>query len=476
MARCAWLFLVGCLLCALPLRSGTRESWSEDYAAIKKEFVPKLAAFAEWCGSVRLNLERDRACEAVLHFDANHEGARKALKHVQQRDGTWVVPEKRPESKNQGNAMKECLKRRAELVAGWRDAIVALEGRYRTVLSPAERESLYADLLLVDPDDAGSRAVVGEVKRDEEWVLAETVTAKERRAFLKETIRKATAEAPEPTPTEFKPLEQTLGIPWSAHIQVPGVRVLSSGSPDEARRIARMCSATAEVFRTLTGAEIGLPDGFTVYLMTAEDMRDKFLASWPGWSDEERARMKSWAGSGVPGDVHIARWDADEPRRLDGSVRHVLGLLTLLNFQYDHQRCAWAWEGLGLYLTRELVGTRYTWYSTGPSTGDPESKELLGKLMMSDVNWMNECFQRAKRNKSVKAAALCERKIDQFGVDDVLTSYALAAYLVEGQGQHLRAVLTGIGTEGAAKSLSGVLQMDLDQLDRRLLRWLGERK
>lgn len=168
------------------------------------------------------------------------------------------------------------------------------------------------------------------------------------------------------------------GIAWTALLGNARVRVLSSGGIEEARKVATMCSAAADVFKQISGASQDLPKDFTVYLMTTPVARDSFIGGWPGWSAEERTRLKTWAGSGVPGDVHIARWDADEPRRLDGAVRHVLGLLTLLNFGYDHQKCAWAWEGVGLYLTRELVGTRYTWYSTGPSyIGDSESKELL---------------------------------------------------------------------------------------------------
>lgn len=95
--------------------------------------------------------------------------------------------------------------------------------------------------------------------------------------------------------------------------------------------------------------------------------------------------------------------------------------------------------------------------------------------MMTDVNWMNECFQRAKRNKSPKIAALCERRIHQFGVDEILTANAFAAYLIEGRPGTQRRVQTHRG-EGSAKALAAALDVDMDKLDQRFVRWMSERK
>jgi hypothetical protein len=255
------------------------------------------------------------------------------------------------------------------------------------------------------------------------------------------------------------------------------VRVIGTCSPEEARKCAVMCHAAASVFRAVTGAEYDLPPDFTVYLLTNPTDRDTFISKWPGWSDDDRAALRNWAGTGMPkNEPHVARWDVDEAKRLDGAVRHTLGLMTLWNFDFDHRQAAWIWEGFGLYLTRELVGTRYTWYGSGPTTGDPDAKELLGRLMLSDVNWMNEAYQRAKRGKAQPLEKLFERKIDQLGVDDVLLSYAFSAYLVEGRADELPQVFHELHAKGSAAAVSAALGIDLASVDKRLVRWLSERK
>jgi hypothetical protein len=443
----------------------------------RKDLAAKLGALADWCATAKLYAERDKVYETLLRFDPANEQAHRGLKHSQQRDGTWTVPDKRPESRNYNNGrLDECVEKRRAVAGEFRERALALLEFYAKDLPPGARQQVVDDALAIDPDDPATRELAGEVKRDDVWVLEETVAGKERRAALKDLIASTAAAVPAPSGVEPAAHEKTLGVTWTAAIATPSVRVLSTGPLDEAKKVAVMCSTADAVFRAVSGAKQASPKGLTIYLLTNQASRDAFLGAWPGWSADERARLKTWAGAGVPGDIHHARWDADAPRRLDGAVRHVIGLLTLLNFGYDHQKCAWAWEGVGLYLTRELVGTRYTWYSTGPTTGDAESKELLGKLMMQDVNWMNEAYQRAKRGKMPKLEALCARRIDQFGVDEVLASYALAAYLIEGRPDEFGEVEKRIAKDGSAKALSSALGADLAALDAKLVRWLSERK
>lgn len=464
------------LLCCTLLSSLSRAQGSQDadLAAARKAAVSQLETFVEWTATAKLYLERDKAWEAILRLDSNNEAAHKGLKHQRNRDGSWKVPEKPPLSKNFSKDLSECTRRRLEVAAAYRRDLVALCDAHS--LAPAARRALYEDLLAIEPDDEASRALLGEARRDDTWVLQETVASKSRRGELKALVKELVGAVSAPSTIEPREREKPLGVTWTACVATPKVRVFSSGAADEARNVAIQCTAAVELFRKLTAAPKDVPDVVDIYLLTTPAARDAFLAAWPGWTAEERARMKSWAGNGLPNEIHHARWDADAPRRLDGAVRHMLGLLTLYNFGFDHQKCAWAWEGFGLYLTRELVGTHFTWYSTGPTSGDAESKELLGKLMMGDANWMNEAFQRSKRGKGTKIEALATRSIDKFGVDDVLTAYALAAYLLEGRADAVGPLYAAIGASGADKALAEVLQLSPAELDARLVRWMGERK
>ena len=445
-----------------------------DVAAARGATVLLLEEFVAYTGTAKLYLERDRAWEAIVRLDPANEAAHKGLKHTKNRDGSWKVPEKPATSKNFGKDLTECARRRAEIAAAHRNALVAIAEKQ--ALAPAARRALYDELLTIDPDNADSRALLGEARRDDQWVLAETVASKTRRGELRALVKELVAAVPAPTKIEPREREAPLGVTWSACFETPKVRVFSSGDAAEALNVAVQCTAAVELFRRVTSAPKDVPDVVDIYLLTSAGARDAFVAAWPGWSAEERSRVKTWAGTGLPNEIHHARWDADAPKRLDGAVRHMLGLLTLFNYGFDHQKCAWAWEGFGLYLTRELVGTHYTWYSTGPTSGDAESKELLGKLMMGDANWMNEAFQRSKRGKGTKMEALCSRPIDTFGVDDVLTAYALAAYLLEGRAERVGALFTALGTGPSDKALAETLALTPVELDARLVRWMAERK
>ncbi len=445
-----------------------------ELAAARAATVAQLETLVDYTGTAKLYLERDRAWEAIVRLDPANEAAHKGLKHTKNRDGSWKVPEKPATSKNFGKDLSECARRRAEIAALHRGALVAIADKQS--MTPAARRALFDELLAIDPEDAQSRALLGEARRDDQWVLAETVAGKARRAEFRALVKELVGAVNPPSNIEPREREASLGVAWTACVTTGKVRVFSSGDAAEAKNVAVQCTAAVELFRRVTAAPKDLPDVVDIYLLTSAGARDAFVAAWPGWSAEERSRVKTWAGTGLPNEIHHARWDSDAPKRLDGAVRHMLGLLTLWNYGFDHQKCAWAWEGFGLYLTRELVGTHYTWYSTGPTSADAESKELLGKLMMGDANWINEAYQRSKRGKGTKVEALCSRPIDKLGVDDVLTAYALAAYLLEGRAASVGALFTALGTGPSDKALADTLALTPAELDAVLVRWMGERK
>ena len=464
--------------CLCPALAQDSASFDADYAAARKDAVVKLIEFCEWCSTSKLYIERDKAYEAIIVFDPKNDVAHKGLRYTPRRDGTWDAPAKKVESRNYNASLLDtCAKKRGEVATAFREAVTALLEKHKAKLPAGARQQAADDVLLIDPDDASGRAMKGEGKLGDQWVLLETVRGKERRTELKTMVQQAVAGVPEGQSSELTEREKLLGVAWKTILSTKGVRVVSTGSLDEARKALIMSAAGAQVFRQLTGAKKELPPDFTIYLLTDTKSRDTFLDAWPGWDAEQRKRMRTWGGTGLPNEVSVARWDTDEAHRLDGTVRHTLGLMTLWEFNFDHRNAAWIWEGFGMYLTRELVGTRLTWYGSAPAETDPEQKELLGKLMISDVNWMNETLQRAKRNRTPPLGKVFERKIDALGVDDVTVAYAFCAYLVEGRPEQLHDVFTRIGKgETSAAAVTGVLGTDLPALDKTFLRWLGERK
>lgn len=469
--------------CGVPSRAITvavADGFETAYAARRASVVAELEAHAEWCGSARLAADRAAAFEAILHFDPAHEDAHRALKHVKQRDGTWAPAAKKQDVKNANKALEGQSSERLRMVAtSLLDAGTELLGKGEDAARRSTWQAmLVADVLAIDPHHEAARKLGGEARREQEWVLMETVDAKLQRGELKQRVQRVVAAVPAPQRIEPGPREAALGIAWTHAVSTPRVRVFTDSTLAEAERVAVMCTAAMDVYSELAGFTSDLTADYSVYVLATSGSRDAFVGQWPGWSDAERTQVKTWAGCGVPGDIHQARWDKDEAHRLDGAVRHTLGLLTLRELGFDHQRCAWAWEGLGIYLTRELVGTRYTWYSTAPASADVETKDLLGRLMLADVNWINEFYQRAKRGRAPTLAKLCGTKIDQFGVDDILASYSLAAYLIEGRSADLPSLLRALAAadDGGAAAIAQLFGGDLLVGDARLLRWLSERK
>src|SRR6185295_17641971 len=103
----------------------------------------------------------------------------------------------------------------------------------------------------------------------------------------------------------------------------------------------------------------------------------------------------------VHGGVHVVVWDPDPKIRLDNAVRHTLNHLMHDAFNATPKQ-GWIWEGLGLYLTRELISTRLTWFMTKPASDDATDVALRGVLATSDTNWMSEALKLLDGEKPPK--------------------------------------------------------------------------
>ena len=455
-----------------------------EYRAALQDLVEALEEHAAWCGRGRLYAERDRALELVLSFEPDHPGARKTLGYRRGDGGAWEVPADRVPAPNRSEKrLPECRERRAALGAEFAERVVGVAGFYEQMspeaggLTPERKTQAFASVLIVDPDHAAVRAFRGEVRVGQDWLLEETARAKGRRRELKALVRDAFAAVPELAPIEPGQVEAAMGVTWTAGFATPRVRVLTTGSREEAEQTARACHAAVDVYRDVLGSEVRMLAGYTVWLLASGSDRDAFVAGWPDWGPDAVEQMSAWAGAGVPGDVHAARWDADPATRLDGAVRHTLGVLFKLDVDVGLD-VAWAWEGVGLYLTRSLVGTRLTWYGSGRSTGTLETKELLGRLLKADVNWMNEAYRMLVDGEAPRLRALLARDIDALGVRDALLAYAFCAYLIEGRADELRTILLPVGEANvpSAVAVENALGRDPDELQDRLRRWLGERR
>jgi hypothetical protein len=452
--------------------------FEKERAAAGTLLVRSLEQFADWCNDNKLFLERDKSFTQILELDPTHERAHLGLRYTRDRDGWVPPPEDARAPKNYDLKMlKEAPAKMAAALKPWRDTILALLDKYKDSLTPAKRDEVYAQILRFDPGDEQVHALLGEIKLEDKWVLAETGAAKERRAAIKELVKRSLESAPVPADIQPTPQELAFGVEWKFSVGTPCVRVLTTGGRDEAVKIAQVTHAVGDYFRAIFGCTTTHPPAYTIYLLLNPGEFKKFLEKYPTVNESNRPFLLTLKGSGLPECPNAAWWDEDPARRLDGLTRHTLGVFFQSNGVSPHQ--GWAWEGLGLYLTRELIGTRLTWYVQIPAstTSGAAMASLRAKLLNSKTNWMDEAHKLLESPKHPSWSNLFAKDVNAMTLEDVLCSYVFASFLLETKPTETWALLRAIGAGTPTRdAIASVLAMDLDFLDQRVRRWLAERR
>lgn len=465
----ALLALVLWALCA-PLRA----DFESDHQALRDELATQVESFARWCEEEDLLVQRNKAYSALLELDPEHVKAHEALGHRHQKDGSWVIPSRvkrvYDNEKKLGELAAELLERRRAAVRDYRDAAFALLDA-DPELAAAHGADVYAVVLAIDEDDAEVRARRGEARYGNAWVLAETARAYEHRPQIRRIVAEAVRRAG--ARETLEQLDATDG--WRSHARTPEVEVFGSVEMEEALRAAQAAHATGDVYRRLFQSRHHLPADMTVYLLGDRAELVPFLERVPNLTDEEREFLAQLVGSGIPRTANTAQWSESRARRLDGVVRHTIGqyMVADLGLTTNH---AWAWEGIGLYLTRELVGSRLTWY-IGGTDENTELANLRADLLVQESNWMNAAWTLLKGDRAPRMGEVLRQNAGEMGVDGMLASYAFCAYLIEGRPDELPEVLirTGRGEE-PEQVVREALGMTMDELQVRVERWLSERR
>ncbi len=440
------------------------------------ELVTGLAGYAEWCGKHKLYAERAEVYHLILAFDPRHEGAHRGLGHKLKPDGTWEeVPPERPPRNHDAEALKQAPAERARVIEPFCADVVAALGAPE--VTPAERRRWLEDVFRVAPDHEAGHALVGEGRSAEgAWVLRETLVGQERRARIREVVRVAYEGAPTPAGVELAAREQELGLPLQGAVAGPLARVVGTVGGAEQTQTCRALHVAHQVFGRLL-VESSLHDDLTVFLLVPEE-KQAFLAAHPGVPGELRAALSTLESSGIQGTGDFASWTTDEARRRDAAVRFALGWMLEVAFGTT-TRQGWIYEGFGLYLTREIVGTRLSWF-VQPSEfrTSSEGTTLRARLLDSETNWMNEAFTVLQGEERPSLESVMKKTANELTTEDLLFAYVTAAYLLEARSsaetaELLREIGRGLPP---AKAVEKALSTTIEELDLRVLRWLSERR
>jgi hypothetical protein len=140
-------------------------------------------------------------------------------------------------------------------------------------------------------------------------------------------------------------------------------------------------------------------------------------------------------------------------------------------------------QGLGLYTTHRLVGTRLTTFIEMTTSRYDGEEDLPGVPRLEDSNsdWLVIAHAYDRAGRLPRLAESMAVPLNQLQKQDLLLAYCMARYLVEGLPDHVREFLRVAAHESDEKSVVGlqaaaerVLEMPLPALDARLRRWVAE--
>ena len=437
------------------------------------ELVTPLEALAAWCQDNRLYRERDRVYGAILTFDQDHRAARRMLRHHKIR-GAWVPSQTYKEPRNRAEEkLPEFRDSFKSITDQYRGTVMRLLFEERKNLRPEDRDAALRGLLGFDPDDDAVHRALGEAQWKGRWLLRESVATLQGRAALSLIAKTSLEITPDPTRTEATPDEQQLGIHWTSALATPRVRVLGTVGPGEVQGTAKVAHAIGEYFRNVFRRPQASREDFKILLLGDNVQRERLLGTI-GLPSEEANLLRAAAGGWLGSDTLLAEWDPNPNRRLDGAARQTLGTLLIDSFGLD-SRHGWAWEGIGLYLVYNMIGTRMTYFIERSTYLKPKNQMLWQQLQIPGADWIAQGRALLTSEGGPHLAFLVGRDVASMRDQDILFSYVLAAYLLEGRPEETPELLARLGAgEHPADAFLAALGDTLPQIDLRIRRWLDE--
>jgi hypothetical protein len=440
--------------------------------------VRDYEALAKWCTSSKLIKSRAQICEAILHFEPENEKARRWLKHERDEQGRWVRPKDQREPKNYNpDAIGTFRKRRAEIAGRFTEPLLRLLEAGK--VSPLSRHRTLKAILAADPDNARGRELSGEEREDGSWLLSESITARLRRRQLRLVARAEIGGVVDPTSVEPTAAEKKLGIRWQAAYDGTDWRCVGSVASQELLRAARIAEAARPVFEAVFEIPTRRRRHSTFYLLRGPTDAQAMFGAHAAFSDKDREYYRRLAGAWIPGTTDFVQWGTQEETRIDAVTRMVCSFLMAGNLSIE-KRPGWAVEGVGIYLTHLLTGTRRTLLvrRTGyhEQREDPTEKlDLWERTQMPGADWLGLVRDLHRARKAPDLRLVMSKDLNQLTIEDVLCAHALAAYLIEGRPDDVVSFLNAVGKGMPMdKVVNEHLRTSVEGLARRLWRWLEE--
>lgn len=438
-----------------------------------------LKDLADWCQNRKALRIRNELYRQILESEPDNTMARKVLRYRRDRDtGAWTrkAPPKEPKA-----GKPDVVKEGNELFAAINSAyvtaaMVALdEGR-------ADLEPLYVHNALVALGEAApGHPKVAEALRwvegpDGKWIQAETQFALGRRKQLTQELKAYARDAPALQKGAVKDAEASWGITWTEPVTAGFVRVLAPTSLPERDQVAKELNRLWRLLPSLTGSDVATPSRSTIYLLETDAELPTLLKNCPSISAENRAmytKMYKYLDGFIPGPAAYLCYGKDAAHRLETALGSSIDLFLVKDYGISYQR-GWITSGLRHYVSEIALGTRSTFQ--GGLTPSMKLRASVNKSKLAP--WRADAAKAIREARAGTLEAAIDMTLTSMGDTEILIAYAMVSYLIEGHeaevfGKVLKA-MPDKSTVAPSKSVTTVMDMPMDILEQRLLRWLDE--
>ena len=466
---------LACLVLSLAVSAQGFEPRKEEAAAALLEQLEQVVSLSVTSKAYR---QRDATYRAILVIDPDHAEARRFLKYrFDRKKKVWVQKRYRePRAAAEELELELATLREGEL-RRYADQVFELVQEEAQALGRERAARELDELLELDPVHPGIRAHRGEVRLELDgkvsWVARETVRARERRPRMKERFKELLQEK-DVRPAESYEDEEDLGIEWRFRPTTGVVTGLATTGRTDVESAVRVLHAAWDWMPDfLGGAEVELYT-LRVYLLEEQE-RDRLIDGYPGLSDSFREVLRKVQCARLADENHYACWAPGMEVRLDGLLRQVIALYFRQGYALDGRQ-GWISQGLGLYLTQRLVGTRRSFMITRDersSSGQPDLEKRIGD---PQADYFALAASSLTERTSSQLAISLGKSANSMTSEDIVATYAMSAWLVESQpARTLQRIFAGCGRGGApVEVLEECLGLGLPELREKLLRWLGE--
>ena len=171
----------------------------------------------------------------------------------------------------------------------------------------------------------------------------------------------------------------------------------------------------------------------------------------------------------------MAAWGDTSDKRVDSIVRQAISIQMTQRFGLT-DKSAWIHEGFGMYLTYDLIGTRLTLFIRQTDYVEGGEENWDRDIHAPDADWLAMAREELESPKPPNLAFTLGRDVNELTPRDLVVSYALATFFMEGHEPELCIKLfTEIGNgKNPVATVESLLGYGLPTLSERLHTFLVE--